>query len=60
VIEKNFENVGDQFPSEARKIHYGETKERRIYGNASKEDAKALLDEGIEVYAIPGKRRTNA
>jgi hypothetical protein len=60
VIEKNFEHVGDRFPSEARKIHYGESQERGIYGHASKEDAKALFDEGIEVYAIPGKRRTNA
>lgn len=60
VIEKNFEHVGDKFPDEARRIHYGESKERAIYGNASKEDAKKLLDEGIEVYAIPGKRKTNA
>ncbi len=60
VIEKNFEHVGDKFPDEARRIHYGESKERGIYGNASKEEAKKLLDEGIEVYAIPGKRRTNA
>jgi hypothetical protein len=60
VIEKNFEHVGDKFPDEARRIHYGEAKERRIYGNASKEDARKLLDEGIEVYAIPGKRKTHA
>ncbi len=60
VIEKNFEHVGDKFPDEARRIHYGESKVRGIYGNASKEDAKKLLDEGIEVYAIPGKRKTNA
>lgn len=60
VIEKNFEHVGDKFPDEARRIHYGEAKERGIYGNASKEEAKKLLDEGIDVYAIPGRRRTNA
>ncbi|MGE4065123.1 MAG: DUF1178 family protein [Rhodospirillaceae bacterium] len=60
VIEKNFDHVGDKFPEEARRIHYGEAKERGIYGNASKEEAKKLLEEGIEVYAIPGKRRTNA
>ncbi len=60
VIEKNFDHVGDKFPEEARRIHYGETKERGIYGNASRDEAKKLLDEGIEVYAIPGKRKTNA
>lgn len=60
VIEKNFENVGDKFPEEARRIHYGEGKARGIYGNASKDDAKKLLDEGIEAYAIPGKRKADA
>ncbi len=60
VIERNFEHVGDRFPNEARKIQYGEAKARGIYGNASLEDTRALLDEGIEVQAIPGKRRTNA
>jgi len=60
VIEKNFDHVGDKFPDEVRRIHYGETKERGIYGNASPDEAKRLLDEGIEVYAIPGKRKTDA
>lgn len=60
VIEKNFEHVGDRFPQEARKIHYGEAQQRGIFGTASQEDAKALLEEGIEVSVIPGKRRTNA
>ena len=60
VIEKNCDHVGDRFPEEARKIHYGEAKGRGIYGNASREDAKKLLDEGIEVYAIPGRRKTDA
>ena len=60
VIEKNFDHVGDKFPEEARRIHYGESKARGIYGDASKEDAKRLLEEGIEVYAVPGKRRSDA
>lgn len=60
VIEKNFDHVGDKFPDEARRIHYGEAKERGIYGNASPDEAKKLLEEGIEVYAIPGKRKTDA
>jgi hypothetical protein len=47
------EDVGDRFPEEARRIHYGETQERGIRGRASREDAEALRDEGIEVVAIP-------
>ena len=60
VIEKNFDHVGDKFPEEARRIHYGEAKKRGIYGNASKEDTEALREEGIEVQAIPWtNRRSN-
>ena len=47
------EHVGARFPEEARKIHYGETEERAIYGQASLEEARALIDEGIEVAALP-------
>jgi len=47
------EDVGDRFPEEARRIHYGEVQERGIRGRASREDAEALRDEGIEVTAIP-------
>ncbi|MCB2107830.1 MAG: DUF1178 family protein [Rhodobacteraceae bacterium] len=60
TIEKNFENVGDKFPEEARKIHYREAPERGIYGDATAEQAKELIDEGIEVYALPvPKRKTS-
>ncbi len=47
------ENVGDRFAEEARKMHYGETDERAIRGSATREQAEALLDEGIEVVALP-------
>ena len=47
------EDVGDRFPEEARRIHYGETKERGIRGQASAEDADALREEGIEVVSVP-------
>jgi hypothetical protein len=60
VIHKNFEYVGEKFPEEARKMHYGETKKRGIHGEASVEDAKSLVDEGIEVGMLPGPRRTDA
>jgi hypothetical protein len=47
------DDVGDQFAEEARKIHYGESEERGIYGRTTIEEARALLDEGIEVQALP-------
>ncbi|WP_425408059.1 DUF1178 family protein [Hyphococcus sp.] len=53
-VETNFDYVGDKFPEEARKIHYGETKERGIYGEATGKDVKALIDEGVQVSPVPG------
>jgi hypothetical protein len=50
---KNAENVGQQFPEEARKMHYGEKEHRSIYGTASPDDAKALHEEGIEFAPLP-------
>ena len=60
AIEKNFDNVGEKFPEEARRIHYGETESRGIYGDATKDERQELLDEGIEVYSIPTTRRTDS
>ena len=53
AVLENAEHVGGAFPEEARKIHYGETPERPIYGEASADDVEALLDEGVEVLPIP-------
>ena len=52
-VEANSENVGDKFPEEARKIHYGETEARGIYGKASIEEAAELMEEGVGVMPIP-------
>ncbi len=52
-IVKNSNYVGARFPEEARKIHYGETEYRSIYGEASPEEAKALHEEGIEFHPLP-------
>jgi hypothetical protein len=52
-VTKNAENVGDRFADEARKIHYGETDHRSIYGEANPAEARALLEEGIEVHPLP-------
>lgn len=47
------EDVGDRFADEARKIHYGESAERGIRGQATPEQAEALIDEGIAVMPLP-------
>lgn len=53
AVEANADYVGKSFPEEARKIHYGETEARGIYGEASAEDVKALLEEGVEIAPLP-------
>lgn len=52
-IEDNAEYVGPKFPEEARKIHYGETEERHIYGESSLKEARELIEEGIEIAPVP-------
>ena len=52
-VIKNADNVGERFPNEARKIHYGDIEHRPIYGEASPDEARSLIDEGIEVTPLP-------
>lgn len=52
-VVKNADNVGTKFPEEARKMHYGETEARAIYGEATSEEAKSLVEEGVEVAPLP-------
>jgi hypothetical protein len=52
-LVSNAENVGPRFPEEARKMHYGETDHRSIYGIASPQEAKELHEEGIEFSPLP-------
>ncbi|WP_321814419.1 MULTISPECIES: DUF1178 family protein [unclassified Paraburkholderia] len=52
VLEKT-ENVGDRFAEEARRMHYNEAPARNIRGVASAEDARALVEEGIDVMPLP-------
>ena len=52
-VMANTEDVGERFAEEARKIHYGESEERGIRGQASKEETQALLEEGIGVLPLP-------
>ncbi|WP_326534864.1 DUF1178 family protein [Pseudorhodoferax sp.] len=49
----NTEDVGGKFAEEARRIHYGETAERNIRGQASREETESLLEEGISVMPLP-------
>ena len=60
IIEKEFDYVGDKFTEEAKKIKYGEVKERSIYGEASIEQTKELIDEDIDVLPLPfSTKKTN-
>ncbi|QKO22299.1 DUF1178 family protein [Rhodoferax sp. BAB1] len=52
-IVSETEDVGERFAEEARKIHYGETEERGIRGQASREETEALMEEGIAVMPLP-------
>ncbi|MDO9286966.1 MAG: DUF1178 family protein [Aquabacterium sp.] len=52
-VLKTTEDVGERFPEEARRIHYGETAQRGIRGQASVEERAALAEEGIEVMPLP-------
>ncbi|MEX2649260.1 MAG: DUF1178 family protein [Alphaproteobacteria bacterium] len=52
-IRTNFADVGDKFADEARKIHYGEVTKRNIHGRATKDEARALHDEGVEFGTVP-------
>ena len=59
-IEKNFENVGDDFAYKARSLHYDNKKyEKGIYGNASKKQIKELHEEGIETHIFPWVENKN-
>ena len=53
TIRDSSEDVGERFPEEARKIHYGEAEERGIIGKADAEEARALIEEGIALAPLP-------
>lgn len=52
-VEKHCDYVGERFPEEARKMHYGEADKRNIYGEATEAEAQALREEGIAFERIP-------
>lgn len=61
VVEKNSDYVGNEFASEARKMHVGDAPERAIYGEAKPEEARALIEDGVPVAPLPfiPSRKTN-
>tara|TARA_E500000331_G_C17025283_1_gene612683 strand:+ start:358 stop:771 length:414 start_codon:yes stop_codon:yes gene_type:complete len=60
MVEKNFDYVGDKFTEEAKKIKYGEAIKRSIYGEATIEQTKELIDEEIDVLPLPfSSKKTN-
>ncbi|MFT5485911.1 MAG: hypothetical protein ACI9JL_000721 [Paracoccaceae bacterium] len=59
-VAENSDYVGDTFPEEARKIHYGETEARSIYGEATPEETEELVDEGVDFHRIPWTGKSDA
>ena len=52
-VRENADYVGDKFAEEARKIHFGESDPRGIYGEATLDEAKSLAEDGVEFMPIP-------
>jgi len=52
-VQENADYVGPNFAEEARKIHYGEIAERHIYGEATADEARELIEEGLDVAPLP-------
>jgi hypothetical protein len=52
-LTKNADYVGQKFPEQARKMHYGEIEHRSIYGEATPDQAKELHEEGVEFHPLP-------
>ena len=59
-VEKSCDYVGPEFAEEARKIHYGESAKRSIYGESSDDEARALAEEGIRFARIPWPKRADS
>lgn len=59
-IEKSSDYVGDRFAAEARAMHVGDKEHRPIYGEATKDDAKSLVEDGVPVAPLPFMPRRNS
>jgi hypothetical protein len=54
-VEENFDDVGDSFAAEARAIHEGKTEQRGIYGEATPDEVRGLVEDGVPVAPLPPK-----
>ena len=52
-VQENADYVGPNFAEESRKIHYGETPDRQIYGEATHKEAQELVEEGVDIAPVP-------
>jgi hypothetical protein len=52
-VRENSDYVGSDFAEEARKIHFGEAEQRGIYGEATRDEVEALVDDGVDVMPLP-------
>lgn len=52
-IRENADYVGDRFAEEARRIHFGESEARGIYGEATSEEVRGLIKDGVDFMPIP-------
>ncbi|MDA0367110.1 MAG: DUF1178 family protein [Proteobacteria bacterium] len=59
-VEKNFDHVGTAFAEEAKKIHYGETEHRNIFGEMTPDEATDLHEEGVEFGVLPWPAKEDA
>jgi hypothetical protein len=59
-VETNCDYVGERFAEEARRIHYGEVDPHGIYGEATNEESRELVEEGIQVGRVPWVPSTDA
>ena len=60
TVERNCEDVGDNFASQARQMHHGEIEHRGIYGQTNAEEAELLRDEGIAIARLPWVPRADS
>ena len=59
-VAKNCDYVGERFAEEARKIHYGESDQRNIYGETTADEAQGLREEGIDFGVLPWPARKHS
>jgi hypothetical protein len=52
-VEENFDDVGDAFASEARAIHEGRSEDRGIYGQATSQEVRELVEDGVPIAPLP-------